>query len=81
MQALIEEEVARGMEPYRRLGLPTDVLDELEHMLRFALSKHPTAQVLLRRLCDDPVVVKSDGVDTAGLEEALQKDRGRDHGS
>ena len=41
--ALIEAEVERAMTPYRALGLPTDVLDELERVLRFGLRTHPDA--------------------------------------
>jgi len=74
--ALIDAEVQRAMAPYLALGLPPDEIDELERMLRFALRTHPTAQHLLRRLVDDPVLFKSDGVDTTGLEAALKKDQG-----
>ena len=76
MRALIEQEVIRGMAQYKARGLPADVLDEMEHMLRFALNTHPTAQHILRRLCDNPVLVNSDGVDTSGLEAALKKGEG-----
>ena len=75
-RALIEQEVTRGMAPYKARGLPADALDEMQHLLRFALRTHPTAQHLLRRLCDDPVLFNSDGVDTSGLEAALKKREG-----
>ena len=71
--ALIDAEVLRAMAPYHALGLSADVLDELEHLLRFALNNHPTAQDLLRRLLDDPVVARSENVDTTGLEGVLKK--------
>lgn len=69
--ALIEDEVARAMTPYRSLGLPRDVLDEMESILRFGLRTHPTAQHLLRQLLDDPVLIKSDEVDTSGLVQTI----------
>jgi hypothetical protein len=75
-QDLIEEEVTRGLLPYRHLGLPVEVIAEMERVLRFALATHPTAQHLLRRLVSDPTVVKSDEVDTRGLDAALKKSEG-----
>src|SRR5215467_6392924 len=66
--AIIEEEVARAMAPYRALDLPAEVLEELEQTLRFALRHHPGAKRLVRQLVSDPVMVQSDAVDTSGVE-------------
>ena len=71
--AIIEEEVARAMAPYRALGMPAEVLEELEQTLRFALRHHPDAKRLVRQLVSDPVMVQSDVVDTTGAEEGVRK--------
>jgi hypothetical protein len=76
IQDLIEEEVTRGLSPYRRLDLPEDVIAEMERVLRFALRTHPTARHLLRRLVFDPIVVKSEEVDTSGLDAVMKKSEG-----
>jgi hypothetical protein len=74
--ALIEAEVQRAMEPYRALGLPADVLAELERLLRFGLKTHPSAQQLLRQLIDEPVLVESDSIETRGIVDAAKKGEG-----
>jgi hypothetical protein len=73
IDALIEAEVERAMAPYRALGLPEHVLAEMESMLRLGLRTHPSAQAILRALARDPITVKSEEVDTRGLEGAQKK--------
>lgn len=73
IQALIEEEVARAMRPYRDLGLSTEVLGELERLLRVALENHPTPQHLLRVLADEPMVAHSDTVNVSSLGKDRKK--------
>jgi hypothetical protein len=74
--ALIEAEVERAMTPYRALGLPTDVLDELERVLRFGLRTHPDAKDILRQLIVETIPVKSDSIDTSGIVATVKKGQG-----
>jgi hypothetical protein len=76
MAALLEAEVARGMAPYRTLGLPADVLDEMERLLRFALRTHPAAQEILRRQCEDPTVFRSADLPKDLSSVVVKKDAG-----
>lgn len=73
MAALIEEEVARGMAPYRALDLPAEVLEEMERALRFGLDHHPAAQALLRRLCEDPRLATSGKIPREAILTATKK--------
>jgi len=73
IEQMIEAEVARATAPYRALGLPADVLAEMEAMLRIGLCHHPDARALLRALATDPTVYRSDQIAVSGIEEALRR--------
>ena len=62
----LDAQVERAMAPYRAMGLSIELLAEMERLLRFALTEHPTGKHLMKRM--RPIVVEQSGPKAA--EEA-----------